>query len=134
RQRWVVRPANWIPAPLEKAAFGDTVVVEPGRYQEAVVLGDGVSLVSERPRGAIIETSGVGVVAKDLHSGRLAGFRIDADGIGLQIVNSNLEVSDLEITKAKTAAIEIRGSSTANLIGNYIHDNPGPGVLIGDDA
>jgi hypothetical protein len=133
-QTWRVGPADSIRTALGKAKFGDTVVVEPGNYQEEVVLVDGVSLVSERPRAAIIEARGVGVLAKDLHSGRLTGFRIAADGVGLQIINTDLEVSDIEITRAKTAAIEIRGGSTANLIGNYIHDNPGPGVLIGDDA
>jgi parallel beta-helix repeat protein len=133
-QTWRVGPADSIRTALEKTKFGDTVVVEPGRYQEEVVLVDGVSLVSERPRAALIEGPRVGVLAKDLHSGRFAGFRIAADGVGLQIINSNLEVYDIEITRAKIAGVEIRGSSTANLSGNYIHDNPGNGVLIGDDA
>jgi parallel beta-helix repeat protein len=138
-QTWRVGPADSIGAALKRAKFGDTVVVEPGTYREQVQLQDGVSLVSERPREAVLQGAEVVVTAEGVRRGRIAGFRIGSDTdtgmtVGLQITDSDLDVSDLEITGATIAGVEIKGSSTASLIGNRIHDNSGTGMWIGDAA
>ena len=129
---------------LQEAQAGDTIEVSPGQYVESVYLKEGVSLVSQKSREAIILVapqageSGVAVVAKNLRSGRFAGFKIQGNGrnplaIGLRLTDSNMEVEDLEISGTRIAAVEVKASAVT-LRANYIHDNPGSAVLVGDLA
>jgi PPM family protein phosphatase len=88
---------------LAKARAGDTVEVSVGEYQEQVHLRDGIDLVSRVPLDAILRG---GVVAGNVKSGRLTGFRIL--GAGIVLTDSHVEVSDCEIAGAATG-IEVRG-------------------------
>jgi parallel beta-helix repeat protein len=133
-QTWRVGPADSIGAALKKAKFGDSVIVEPGSYREQIELPDGVSLISERPREAVVQSAGVAVIAKGLKAGRLAGFRLEGSMVGLQIIDSNIDVSNVDISGAGLAGIEVRGDSAPNLVANHVHDNPGAGISIGDTA
>lgn len=130
---------------LEKARPGDVIEVSPGEYAEQIQLKDGVSLISQKPLEAVIKPgvlqSGnkAAVSASGMTSGRLAGFRIECDprtsgAVGLNIADSGLTVDDIEISGASGTAIRIDGRSEAVLHGNYIHDNPGAGILIAGDA
>jgi hypothetical protein len=125
---------------LQQAQAGDTIEVSPGQYAESVVLKEGVNLVSQRFREAVIlpaaqgTEAGVAVVAENLKSGRFAGFKIHGNGrttlaIGLRLTGSSLEIEDLEISGTRIAAVELK-SSTATLRANYIHDNLGSAVLV----
>ncbi len=128
---------------LAIAQPGDTVDVPPGRYLGPVQLKDHVDLISEVPEQAVILSdpsataeTGVAVVAKGLHSGRLRGFRISSDQThplrtGILIENSAIDVEDTEILGAVDAAIRIEGNSSAGLLANFIHGNSGAGVVIG---
>jgi len=125
---------------LQQAQAGDTIEVSPGQYAESVVLKEGVNLVSQKSREAmILPTSqvtegGVAVVAENLKSGRFAGFKIQGDGrtavaVGLRLTGSTLEIEDLDISGTRIAAVEMKASS-ATLRANYIHDNLGSAVLV----
>jgi PPM family protein phosphatase len=125
---------------LQQAQAGDTIEVSPGQYAESVVLKEGVNLVSQRSREAVIlptaEVAGgnVAVVAENLKSGRFAGFKIQGNGssalaIGLRLTGSSLEIEDLEISGTRIAAVELK-SSAATLRANYIHDNLRNAVLV----
>jgi PPM family protein phosphatase len=125
---------------LHEAQAGDTIEVSPGQYAESVVLKEGVNLVSERSREAVIlpaaqaAEAGVAVVAENLKSGRFAGFKIQGNGrtalaIGLRMTGSSLEIEDLEISGTRIAAVEVKASA-ATLRANYIHDNLGSAVLV----
>jgi PPM family protein phosphatase len=124
---------------LLQARAGDTIMVGPGTYPEQLRLRDGISIVSERPHEAVLQTSGVAVIADGIASARIEGFRIISDEgqpltVGVQIVDSGVQVFDLEIAGAQTAGIEIAGASTATLRGNNISGNPGTGIIIRDSA
>jgi hypothetical protein len=114
--------------------------VSPGQYAESVVLKEGVNLLSQKSREAVIlptsqvAEGGVAVVAENLKSGRFAGFKIQGDGstalaVGLRLTGSTLEIEDLEISGTRTAAVEMKASS-ATLRANYIHDNQRSAILV----
>lgn len=128
---------------LASARAGDSVQVPEGRYSGPVELKDGVSLLSEHPGTAVIRTEGAepaaAITATSVRSGRLSGFRIEGDAahplsVGLSLINSNVEVDDLEIIGAQECGIRIQGQSNAVLRANYIHGNSGCGVLISDQS
>ena len=140
----VPEPRVWrinadISSALQNAKAGDTVVVAPGQYHEQVVLKDGVNLVSEMPRQAVIQASGIAVQANDVRSGRFEGFKVTGEdqnnlAVGIQLNDSNVEIVDNEITNATTAAIECLGESTGVFRANALHANPGVGIIIRDAA
>jgi len=126
---------------LQEAQAGDTIEVSPGQYVESIYLKEGVSLIGQKSREAVILVAsqsgepGVAVVANNLRSGRFAGFKIQGNdrnplAVGLRLTDSNIEVEDLEIFGTSVAAVEVKASA-ATLRANYIHDNPGSAVLVG---
>ncbi len=124
---------------LGKASRGQTVLVAPGEYREALQLRDGVRLVSQVPRGAVIlppAGSGVpAVTAQGISEGRVEGFRIAGDAqtplqMGLRLVDSAIVVEGVEISGAQTAAIDFAGADRSTVRYSYLHDNPGGGVLV----
>jgi len=128
---------------LAQAQPGDTVEVEPGDYAGPFQLKDGVNLVSRTPRGAVIRLpKGVAepaVSADSVHGVRFAGFKIagspDAPlAMGLRLSGSTVEVEDVEISGATTAGLEIAGGDRSAVRDSYIHDNPGAGVIVRDQA
>lgn len=124
---------------MEKARAGDIIEVATGRYAEQVIMKEGVVLVSKKPREAVIlspesESPLVAVIIEGVKSGRFEGFKIEdnqkgALSIGIRLVNSAVEIIDVEVTNAREAGIEIEGGSST-LRACYLHDNPGAGVVI----
>jgi parallel beta-helix repeat protein len=143
---WFVGPSEsadsgTITGALNQAGPGDTIVVAPGEYAELVQLREGISLVSEQLHGAIIRANaqGAAIIGEGVKKGRLSGFRVAGDDIrpltiGLDLKDSNIDVHDIEISGARAAGIEIRGTSSCQLRANQIVQNPGGGVVIRDTA
>ena len=147
---WVVNPDGpgdftSIRDALDRARAGDTVRVEPGEYRERVVLTGSVTLVSTKPREAVIiappGADGRAGVAVEFHAGRarLSGFRITGDAqnplaVGVRLRRSDGEVDDVEISAARIAGVLVEGASRPTLRSCYIHDNPGTGVSVGQGA
>jgi hypothetical protein len=96
------------------------------------------------PRGAeIAPPAGDGaapaVVARHLSRARLAGFRIAGPpeaplAVGVRVLDSAVEMEDLEVTGAARAGIEILGGGRAMLRLSHVHDNPGVGGRVGAGA
>jgi serine/threonine protein phosphatase PrpC len=128
---------------LAKAEPGQTVEVAPGDYLGPLELKSGVSLVSPTPRGAVVRLpKGVAepaVSADGVHDVRLAGFRITGNAeaplaMGLRLADSAVDVEDVEISGASTAGVETAGADRSVLRFCYVHDNPGTGVIVRDQA
>jgi serine/threonine protein phosphatase PrpC len=128
---------------LAQARPGQTILVSPGVYREAIQLREGVKLVSSVPGGASIlspQGSGVpAVTAQSVQGARIEGFRISGDGqallqVGLRLADSRVEVEGVEISGAATAGIEIAGADLSTIRYSYVHDNPGGGVLVEGNA
>jgi serine/threonine protein phosphatase PrpC len=136
-----VGPTESIAAAIAQAAPGAQVVVEPGEYREQLVLKDGVRVISRVPRGATLRmpvTTGEGaaaVIARDVRSAELSGFRIVGDaatplGTGILVERSLVSLVDVEILGASDSAVEFRAGAEGSLIGGDVHDNPGAGLVI----
>jgi PPM family protein phosphatase len=130
-------------AALEAAQPGQTIEVAPGEYLGPIELESGVSLVSRTPRAAILRlpqgTAEPAITAEGVRDARLAGFRIEGNAqgpleIGLRLADSTVVVENVEISGAATAGLEISGSDSSEIRDSYIHDNPGTGVLVRDQA
>ena len=128
---------------LQAATPGQTIEVAPGEYLGPVELTDGVSLVSRVPRGAVIRlpqgTAEPAVTAEGVRDALLSGFRIEGNAqapleIGLRLADSALRVQNLEISGAATAGIESAGADQSEIRETYVHDNPGTGVIVRDQA
>ena len=128
---------------LDQAEAGQTVEVAPGDYLGPVELKDGVNLVSPTPRGAVVRLpKGVAepaVSADGVHGVRFSGFRITGGAeaplaMGLRLADSAVDVEDVEISGASTAGLEIAGADRSALRFCFIHDNPGTGVIVRDQA
>ena len=130
---------------LEAARAGDRIEVAPGEYNEMLRLKDGVSIVARAPGEAIIRVAETilpdeaAVTAEAIREARVAGLVIrPAPGVrlpvGIRVTGSYVEISGMEISGATRAGVWIDGASSGILAGNYIHSNPGTGILIGGKA
>jgi len=136
-----VSPGGSIAAAVSGAAAGTEILVEPGEYREQIQLKTGVRLRSRIPHGATVRLPGgasetdAAVVAFEVSDAHFSGFRIEGDaatplGAGLLIRNSNVTVSDIDISGALNAAVEYIGNEGGTLIGADLHDNPGAALVI----
>lgn len=136
----VWRVANDINSAIEAASPGDTVLVAPGTYNEQLRLRSGVTVVSEKPLGAILRSNGVAVSGEDMRSGRLEGFRIQPDDsvflqTGIQLTNCAAEIVDNVITGTLTAGIDLTNSANTVLRANKIvPGNQAAAIMIGGDG
>jgi hypothetical protein len=75
------------------------------------------------------------VVAFEVSGAVFSGFRIVGDaatplGAGVVVRNSDIVLSDIEITGAHNAAIEYVGADGGSLVAAYLHDNPGVAIVV----
>jgi hypothetical protein len=54
--------------------------------------------------------------------------------MGLRLADSAVDVENVEISGASTAGLEIAGADRSVVRFSYIHDNPGAGVIVRDQA
>jgi parallel beta-helix repeat protein len=130
---WKVGPGHLatISEALQLAAPGDTITVAPGVYRESVRLKPAITLLSAQRHRAVIESPDVALEADGVTGARVSGFRIGGAGrIGIRIVDSRIEISDVEVTGMSEAGIEIAAGSPALIVGSTIRDNPGAGIVI----
>lgn len=137
----VVSSSGSIGDALQRATAGTVVIVEPGEYRERLRLPAGVSVMSRVPRLAVIRLPGgaseaeAAVVAADIEGASFSGFRIVGDaatplGTGLFVRDATINISDVEISGAKNAAVEFAGGSGASMSAADVHDNPGTGLAV----
>ena len=128
---------------LRVAKPGQTIEVAPGEYLGPIEMVNGVSLISRAPRAVILRlpqgTAEPAITAEGVLNARLAGFKIEGNGqgpleIGLRLAGSKILVEDVEISGAATAGIEIAGADSSEVRESFIHDNPGTGILVRDQA
>ena len=126
---------------IAAAAQGTEVLVEPGEYREQIRLKTGVRVTSLVPRSAVLRLpagaseSDAAVVAFEVSEATFSGFRIEGDaatplGTGIALRNSNVVLSDTEISGARYAAIEYSGTAAGSVVAADLHDNPGAAIVI----
>jgi len=134
-----------IAAALTAAQAGDVIEIDAGTYPESLVLRDGVSIRARRPRSVILQRPATvngpwtAISASGIHSGAISGIVVKGTDnapldYGVWIAGGDLDLDDLEIVGARSAAVQISGQSTARLRASDVHDNSGAGVLVERDA
>jgi serine/threonine protein phosphatase PrpC len=139
--RITVLPAQSIAQALQSARPGATILVAPGEYREMLSLKSYVRLVSQVPHGAVLRLPGsapeaaAAIVATDVQEAVVEGFRIVGDAatpLGTAVVmnGSIVSLSQLKITGATRAAIDVGPSSQATVTASDILDNPGAALAV----
>jgi serine/threonine protein phosphatase PrpC len=144
-ERIVVQPHQSIVQALQRARAGTTIVVEPGEYRDTLTLKSHVRLVSRVPHGAVIRLPGTAsegaaaIVSTGVVDAVLEGFRIVGDaatplGKGIVAEDSELSISQVEVTGADNVAIDIGRGSQVRMIAGDIRDNPGSALAVRSGA
>ena len=139
--RVTVTPSQSIADALQNARPGTTIVVAPGQYREMLMLKSHVRLVSEVRHGAVLRLPGsapeaaAAIVASDVQEAAVEGFRIVGDaatplGTAVLMNGSTVSLSQLSITGATRAAIDIGRRSQAAVTASDIQENAGAAVAI----
>jgi len=126
---------------IAAAPEGAEVLVEPGEYREQIRLKTGVRVISQVPRSAGLRLpagaseTDAAVVAFEVTDASFSGFRIEGDaatplGNGITVRNSNVALTDVEISGARNAAIEYSGTADGSVVAADLHDNPGAAIVI----
>jgi hypothetical protein len=102
-------------------------------------LRSGISVISEKPRQAVIRANGVAVSGEEVRYGRFEGFRIQPDEtsylqIGIQLFESAVEIVDNEITGTVTAGIQLEGSNDSVIRANTIEARSRAALVIGGEG
>ena len=141
--RITVLPGQSIEQALKDALPGTTVVVSPGEYREMLTLKSHVRLVSQVRHGAVLRLPGsapeaaAAIVASEVQEAAVEGFRIVGDaatplGTAVVLTGSTVSLSQVEITGATRAAIDVGPASHAVVTASDLVENPGAAVRIRD--
>jgi hypothetical protein len=134
-----------IAAALGAAQAGDVIEIDAGTYAESLLLRDGVSIRARQPRSVVLQRPATvngpwtAISATDVRSGVISGLVVKGTDnapleYGVWVAGGSVELDDLEIIGARSAAVQIGGRSTARLRGSDVHDNSGAGVIVERDA
>ncbi len=143
--RIVVQATQSIAQALLEAQPGTTIVVEPGEYRETLTLKSHVRLLSSVPSGATLRLPGTAseraaaVLATGITGAALEGFRIVGDaatplGTGVLTTDSELSMSEVEISGAAAVALDIGRGSRVRVVAGDIRDNPGSALAVRSGA
>jgi len=127
---------------LETALPGDTIEIPAGDYLGPLELKDQVNVVGKVPLQVKLRCdpyatndAGIAIVARAVKAARIEGLGVVGDEThplrtGVWIVNSSVEIANLDISGAIESGIRMDGASEPILLANFIHANSGPGVMI----
>ena len=139
--RVTVTSSQSIADALQSAGPGTTIVVAPGQYREMLILKSHVRLVSQVRHGAVLRLPGsapeaaAAIVASDVQDAAVEGFRIVGDaatplGTAVLMNGSSVSLSQLSITGATRAAIDVGRRSQATVTASDIQENAGAAVAV----
>ncbi|HYZ85225.1 MAG TPA: protein phosphatase 2C domain-containing protein [Bryobacteraceae bacterium] len=127
-----------IASAMDRATAGDTVIVKPGIYNEAIRAKEGVRVVSQPIHGAILEGADSLIQSDGVSSGVIDGFRIvgkkTGTAIGVTLRDTAISLSNLHITGTQVAGITIGGATTSSIRACRITEHSGAAVAIGDNS
>lgn len=116
-----------ISAAMSVAQQGDTVKVKEGVYKETIYISPGVSLVSEKQFGAVIDGGGRGTIVTLGTGSSITGFEIRNGTIGVLSTSSQTSVVQCRITQNQQSGIMCVGN-LPKVEDNLIVFNRGSGI------
>ena len=120
-----------IAAALAAAIPGDTVRVEPGVYEERIVVPDGVDLVARVPGTVTLrrEPGSIGIwvaiTTIGAQGGRLAGLRIESTpqapvDVGIRVTGQGRTIEMVDVIGPLQTAVELMNSASVVLQGSVL--------------
>lgn len=132
------QPYTSIQVALQHAAPGDTLVVAPGVYNEAIHMKPGVRIISRQRHGAVLQGMDTLISADGVQSGSVEGFRLEGaasgSAYGVVLKDSSVNVLDLRISGMHAAGVSIRGNSASTVRACRIADHSGAAVSVSGGA
>lgn len=131
---------------LNVAVAGQTILIPPGEFLGPLILKDGVDLVAKDPRQTVVRSDpaataeqGIAIVARGVQKALVNGLRVAADDThplttGVLVVDSSVDLVNLDVSGAVYSGIHIEGDSKPHISECFVHSNGGAGVAIGDRA
>jgi parallel beta-helix repeat protein len=129
-----------VSAAIEAAQPGDRIVVRPGLYEEALVMGKPLEIVGDGPAAdTVIRARDAHVLLFQASVGRVANLTLRQAGgeqswYGVDIAQGRLELEGCDISSQASGGVAVRGGANPRLRGNKIHDNKHAGVHVNDSG
>jgi serine/threonine protein phosphatase PrpC len=130
---------------LDAARGGDRIEVGDGNYEESIRLKERVDLIARVPGRAVIHITrsipgaDAAAVAENVKEASISGIAVQSEpeaqlSYGIRLFNSDVSISNVEVSGAVRAGILVDGNSVGTIAGCYVHGNVGPGFLIAGQA
>ncbi|HEV2859509.1 MAG TPA: right-handed parallel beta-helix repeat-containing protein [Pyrinomonadaceae bacterium] len=124
-----------ISAAIKKSAPGTKIIVQPGFYQEGLIINKPLEIVGEgEPGEVVVQASGKEVILFQTNMGRVTNLTLRQTGGGnffaVKIAQGRLELEDCDITSQSLACVAIHNGADPRLRRNRIHDGKEAGVQI----
>ncbi|MHB9072401.1 MAG: right-handed parallel beta-helix repeat-containing protein [Desulfobaccales bacterium] len=118
---------------------GDRIVVNPGLYEEGLVLDKPLEIVGVGgPEEVIVQAREKNALAFKTTMGRVANLALrqlgEGDRYAVDISQGRLELEDCDITSQSNACVAIHSGADPRLRRNRIHDGKTGGVFIYDNG
>jgi len=131
---------------LNTAVSGQTILVPPGEFLGPLILKEGVDIVAKDPRQTVVRSDpsaaaeqGIAIVARGVQKALVNGLRVASDDThplhtGVLVVDSSVDLVNLDISGAAYSGIRIEGDSKPRVAECFVHLNGGAGIGVGDQA
>jgi F-box protein 11 len=124
---------------LEAASSGDRVLVQPGLYEEGLVIDKPVEIIGDGEHGeVVIRATGQACVLFQARMGRLTNLVLEQMGggnwSGVDIARGRLDLEDCDITSASLSCIAVHQRADPRIRRNRIHDGKAGGVFVYEDG
>ena len=124
---------------LKRVAAGGRVLVRPGVYEEAVILGKRINVVGDGPREKIV-VRGVGAscLKSSAEAARVAGLTLQGaagDSFAVDVPRGELVLEDCDISSETISCVAAHGpEAVLHIKGCRVHDSADSGLYLFDGA
>jgi F-box protein 11 len=120
---------------IEKSDPGTKIIVQPGFYQEGLVINKPLEIIGEgAPGEVVVQASNKNVLKFQTTMGRVINLTLRQIGggewFGVDIAQGRLELEDCDITSQSLACVGIHNGADPRLRRNRIHDGKTCGVQV----
>ncbi len=120
---------------IKKSEPGTKIIVQPGLYQESLVIDKPIEIIGEgEPGEVIVQASGKNVILFQTTMGRVTNLTLRQTGggawVAVDIAQGRLELEDCDTISQGNACVAIHNGADPRLRRNRIHDGKQDGVLI----
>jgi hypothetical protein len=124
---------------VASARAGDVIQLEPGTYDEEVVLPDGIDLIARVPGTATLRrrenAAGDWTAVAAAGSGRVGGIRIVSTptapiAVGIRVSGADRRVELIDFDGPMRAAIDISDAAGVRVNGCFVHTANGAAVVV----